>query len=92
MNNILLINRINPGDELDKIVNMSFIIAGMENEDTHNTLTKIIKEVDYMSIEDIVMKYNGIATNIPLGRVPEFVALLCQRGLRVFGVYEIYNN
>lgn len=92
MNKVLLINRINPGDEQEKLVNMSFIIAGMEDEVTHNTLIKLIKDIDYISIENLVIKYNGIAVNMHLKNVPDFINLLCKNELRLFGVYEIYNN
>lgn len=92
MNNVLLINRINPNDPSPIPRNISFIIGDMHLEDIHQKIYEIIQKLDYINIEELVIKYNGITVPLNISQIPDVISELSKKDIKLYGVYGLYEE
>ena len=91
MNNILLINRLNPQDYSPNKNKIFFMIGGMNIPDVENRLIDVINDSKIIESDDMVLKYNGIELNIGIQQIPVITKLLCDKNFSIYGIYELYN-
>lgn len=91
MNDVLLINRIDPDRMQSQQTRVSFILEGMQVDQVCDLLIQILADLAYINLEDAVIKYNGIDLLLPQNHIPDCVQALCQAGLRIYGVYASYE-
>ncbi len=56
MNNVLLINRIIPTIDDDRICNITFVIADMHLQEVHDKIIKVIDSSEYMDLNNTEIK------------------------------------
>ena len=91
MNNVLLINRIIPTIDDDRICNVTFVIADMHLQEVHDKIIKVIGSSEYMYFNNTEISYNGFTTKQKAKIIPEIMKLLVENNLRVYGVYDLYS-
>ena len=91
MNNVLLINRIIPTIDDDRICNVTFVIADMHLQEVHDKIIKVICSSEYMDFNNPEISYNGFTTKQKAKIIPEIMKLLVENNLRVYGVYDLYS-
>lgn len=92
MNDVLLINKINPSKtELQKR-HITFILGDMHLEEVHHKIYEIVKGMDFVETEELTLKYNGISVDLKIPQIPEFIKVLTQEGLKLYGAYELYGE
>lgn len=91
MNNVLLINRIIPTIDDDRICNVTFVIADMHLQEVHDKIIKVIGSSEYMDFNNTEISYNGFTTKQKAKIIPEIMNLLVENNLRVYGVYDLYS-
>ncbi len=92
MNNVLLINRINPNDQSPRPERITFIIGDMHLEATHQKIYKLIQNLDFVNIEELVIKYNGITVPLNISRIPDIISEFCPQDIKLYGVYGLYEE
>ncbi len=91
MNNILLINRLDPQDYSPTKNKVFFMIGGMNIPAVENRLIDVINDSKIIESDDMVLKYNGIELNISVQQIPIIAKLLCDENFSIYGIYELYN-
>lgn len=91
MNDVLLINRIDPDQTQSQETRVSFILEGMQVDEVCDLLIQILADLSFINLEEAVIKYNGIDLLLPQNLIPDCVKALCQAGLRIYGVYASYE-
>ena len=76
MNKTLLINRINPNDLSKQKKKIFFLIGDMNLTQVEDKLIETLKDSDFLEIDDIVYKYNGVELSIDIQMIPVIVKLL----------------
>ncbi|MDY0234910.1 MAG: hypothetical protein RBR71_02710 [Gudongella sp.] len=91
MNNILLINRINPKDYTGNKVKVFFLIGEINNASIKQNLMDLLDDSRVVDKSEIVYKYNGVELGILVQSIPIILKLLADSNISVYGVYAIYN-
>ena len=91
MNNVLLINRIIPTIDDDRICNVTFVIADMHLQEVHDKIIKVIGSSEYMDFNNTEISYPGLTTKQKAKIIPEIMKLLVENNSRVYGVYDLYS-
>ena len=91
MNNVLLINRIIPTIDDDRICNITFVISDMHLQEVHDKIIKVIDSSDYMDLSNTEINYNGFTTKQKARLIPEIMKVLVENKLKVYGVYDLYS-
>ena len=91
MNNILLINRIDPNEDTSIKKKMFFLLGGMNFSSTENKLKEILDKIDILRKEDIIYKYNGVVLDIKTQQIPYIIKLLIDESFLVYSIYELYT-
>ena len=91
MNNVLLINRIIPTIDDDRICNITFVIADMHLQEVHDKIIKVIDSSEYMDLNNTEINYNGFTTKQKAKLIPEIMKVLVENKLKVYGVYDLYS-
>jgi len=91
MNKIMLINRLNPQDYTEEKKKIFFSLGGMNITKVENKIIDVLTKSDILSLNDLVLKYNGIELNITTQQIPNVVKLLCKENISIYGIYESYN-
>lgn len=91
MNKILLINRINPEDYTEEKKKVFFSLGGMNITAVENKIIDILKNIEFIGSNDLVLKYNGIELNITTQQIPKVIKLLAQDDIQIYNVFQLYN-
>lgn len=91
MNKIMLINRLNPQDYTDEKKKIFFSLGGMNITKIENKIIDVLTGSDILSLNDLILKYNGIELNITTQQIPNVVKLLCKENISIYSIYESYN-
>lgn len=91
MNNILLINRLDPNDNSNIKKKMFFLLGGMNFSSTETKLKEILGKIDYLKKEDIIYKYNGVVLDITTQEIPNVIKYLMDFNFSIYSVYELYT-
>lgn len=92
MNNVLLINRINPNDQSSMPEKITFIIGDMHLEETHQKIYELVQTLDFVCIEELIIKYNGITVPLNISKIPDVIKEFCTRDIKLYGVYGLYEE
>lgn len=92
MNNVLLINRTNPNDQTASPHKISFIVGEMHLEIVQQKIYEIIQNANYLRIEELIIKYNGIVIPLDIEKIPNLIYEFCKAGIKLYGVYELYEE
>lgn len=91
MNEILLINRLNPKNYTSQKKRIFFLMGGLNLPATEVKLVNLLDKLDTVKKEEIVHKYNGVELFITTQDIPRIIKLLVDNNLSIYSVYEIYN-
>lgn len=91
MNNILLINRLDPNENSNIKKRIFFLLGGMNFSSTENRLKEILDKVDILNKEDIIYKYNGVVLDIATQQIPDIIKVLINGDFLVYSIYELYT-
>lgn len=91
MNDILLINRIDPQDPSKEKRKIFFLLGYKNIPYIDEKLTNLFKRTNIVPIKDIIYKYNGIELNITIQQIPKIIKLLTEENISIYSVFEIYN-
>ena len=91
MNNILLINRLDPNDKSNVKKKMFFLLGGMNFSSTETKLKEILDKIDILRKEDIIYKYNGVVLDITTEHIPHIIKMLLSEEFSVYSIYELYT-
>ncbi len=91
MNDILLVNKINPKDYSTKKQKVFFQIGGVNLPKNEERLHNVLKSSRLVSQEDVIYKYNGIEINVLVQSIPIIIRLLSENNISVYSVYGIYD-
>jgi len=91
MNEILLVNRVNPKDYSTKKQRVFFQIGGINLPKIEERLEGVLKGSRIINLEDVIYKYNGIEINILVQSIPIIVRLLSENNISVYSVYGVYD-
>ncbi len=91
MNNVLLINRIIPSVDDERICDITFVIGDMNLQQVHDKIIKVIGSSEYMDLSNTEINYNGFTTRQKAKVIPEVLKNLIDNNLKVYGVYDIYS-
>ena len=91
MNNVLLINRIIPTIDDNRVCNITFVIADMHLQEVHDKIIKVIDSSEYMDLNNTEINYNGFTTKQKAKLIPEIMKLLVENNLKAYGVYDLYS-
>ncbi|MDO5689863.1 MAG: hypothetical protein Q4G61_06410 [Tissierellia bacterium] len=91
MNDVLLINKCNPNEQLEKTANISIIIGQMHKQATCDLIIEVLEKENYINLKDLILKYNGIVVTVEWEKVPNLLTALLKNGLLVYGAYELYE-
>ena len=91
MNNILLINRLDPKDNTNIKKKMFFLLGEMNFSSTETKLKEILDRIDILKKEDIIYKYNGVVLDITTQQIPYIVKVLIDEKFSIYSIYEIYT-
>lgn len=91
MNEILLINRLDPKDKSEDKRRIFFLIDDINLSKIETKTMKSLKKIEGVKLEDIVHKYNGIELNITVQLIPSIVKSLAGDNISIYSIYEIYD-
>lgn len=91
MNEILLINRINPKDFSNDKKRVCFIIGKMDIPSVENKLIELLNKSEKIDKKDITYKYNGVELVITTQEIPIIVKLLTSNNISIYSIFEVYN-
>ena len=91
MNNILLINRLNPNDMTTEKKKMFFLLGDMNFSATENKLKETLDEIDILKKEDIIYKYNGVVLDITTQQIPKIIKIFLEKEFSIYSIYELYT-
>ncbi len=92
MNDVLLINRIIPGETPEKARNMTFILGDMHDIQFADKVADLIREKGVSLDENVIMKYNGVEIRMLEQDIPEMIRIFNQNDIDVYGVYHLYSS
>lgn len=88
---VVLINRINPDNNIDEERRISFIIGNMNDGDTIDRLVSTISNFDGITGDDVLYKYDGVEINIKKSKIPKMVKSLIDNNIDIYSLYEVYD-
>lgn len=91
MNDVLLINRIVPGQSPNHQRKMTFILGDMHNIELAERVIDILQESEYVIGNNIIVKYNGVEVLVEESAIPKVVRLFMDNDIDVYGVYHMYS-
>ena len=91
MNNILLINRLDPKDNTSIKKKMFFLLGEMNFSSTETKLKEMLDKIDILKKEDIIYKYNGVVLNITTRQIPKVIKTLVNEDFSIYSIYELYT-
>lgn len=91
MNDVLMINRINPDQSQKQKARISFILEGMQEDRVCDRLIQVLSDLSYVNLEEAVIKYNGIDLILAQNCIPDCISALSCAGLRIYSVYASYE-
>ena len=91
MNNILLINRLNPNDMTTEKKKMFFLLGDMNFSATENKLKETLDKIDILKKEDIIYKYNGVVLDITTQQIPKIIKMFLEQEFSIYSIYELYT-
>lgn len=91
MNKIMLVNNLNPQDYTEDKRKIFFVLGGMNISSVENKIIDILKKTEFVGVNDMVLKYNGIELNISIQNIPNIVKELCRENISIYSVYQCYN-
>ncbi len=91
MNNILLINRLDPKDNTNIKKKMFFLLGEMNFSSTETKLKEMLDRIDILKKEDIIYKYNGVVLDITTQQIPYIVKALIEENFSIYSIYELYT-
>ncbi len=91
MNNILLINRLNPDDNNDSKKKIFFLLGGMNFATTETRLKELLDKIDILGKQDIIYKYNGVLLDITTKDIPNIIKELIKEDFPIYSIYELYT-
>lgn len=92
MNNILLINRINPNDDNNNSKKkIFFLLGGMNFSSAEIRLKELLDKIDILDKKDIIYKYNGVLLDITTKEIPSIIKELIEGDFSIYSIYEIYT-
>ncbi|MDO5754635.1 MAG: hypothetical protein Q4P28_00150 [Tissierellia bacterium] len=89
MNDVLLIKKTNLADKYS-IGNMTFIIKDIHKNEVQEKVIQMIHK--YSELNQFILKYNGFEMKIKYNDIPNLLGDLCKQGIKVYGVYELYDK
>ncbi len=92
MNDVLLINRIIPGETPEKARNMTFILGDMHDIQFADKVADLIQQTGFALDENVILKYNGVEIRMLEQDIPEMIRIFNQSGIDVYGVYHLYSS
>lgn len=92
MNDVLLINRITPGETPKRARNMTFILGDMHDTLFTEKVADLIRETGFVLDENVILKYNGVEIRMLEQNIPEMIRIFNQNGINVYGVYHLYSS
>ena len=90
MNDVLLINRIIPGETSGKARAMTFILGDMHDIQFADKVADLIRETGFALHENIIMKYNGVEIHLLERDIPAMIRVFISNDVDVYGVYHLY--
>ncbi len=91
MNDILLVNKINPKDYSSKKQRLFLQIGGIQLPKIEERLQSVLKSSRLVDSNDIIYKYDGIEINILVQSIPIIIRLLSENNISIYSVYGIYD-
>lgn len=91
MNDILLVNKVNPKDYSSKKQRLFLQIGGIQLPKIEERLQSVLKSSRLVDSNDIIYKYDGIEINILVQSIPIIIRLLSENNISIYSVYGIYD-
>lgn len=91
MNKNILINRLNPQDHTEDKKKIFFIVGGLNLPTMENDIIDVLQKKLKLSLDDIVVKYDGVELNITTQKIPEVIKILAEENIAIYSVYQIYS-
>lgn len=91
MNDVLLINKVDPEDKIE-IKKRIFLVLDKESlylEDSK--LMDILNQSDILDEEDVLYKHNGIEVSMRTKDIPKLVKILTDENIAIYSIFERYN-
>ena len=91
MNRPLLINRMDLQDDSNEKHKIFFTIVDINTTEISDKLLNVLHNSNFIDMNDIVFKYNGIELNITIQQVPAIIKMLCNENISIYEVYQPYT-
>lgn len=91
MNEILLINRIDPHNYSNDKRKIFFLIGRLNILEEEEKLIRVLNSIDILEKTDILYKYNGVVLNIKLKQIPKINKILAKENIEIYSIFEMYD-
>lgn len=91
MNKILLINRINIKAFQEEKRRIFFLIGDGKKGSSESYLMDVLNNLDFLEVENIVYKYNGVEILMKEENIPLIVKVLIDAEINIYSIYELYD-
>lgn len=91
MNDVLLINRIIPGQTPNKQRRMTFVLGDMHDMERAEKVIDLLQASQFAIGNNLIVKYNGVEMLMEEENIPAVLRLFMDNDVDVYGVYHMYS-
>ncbi|MDO4593763.1 MAG: hypothetical protein Q4B52_00155 [Tissierellia bacterium] len=92
MNDVLLIKKLKPDEDIDTIMPVRFIISGMDEKENILKLFGNLRKENILNDDKILVKIDGITINICPKDIDKVIKIIFSMGLSIYEIFTMYDN